>query len=176
MAAPQIAKILDWEALFQLRDKWRQQGLVVIFTNGVFDLLHRGHADYLGKARALGDRLIVGVNTDASVRRFKDPRRPIMAEEDRVYLLACLRMVDALTLFDQDTPLELISQLKPDILVKGADYSEVEIVGAGEVKAWGGEVVRIPLTEGNSTSSLVDKVLEKYRTDVNNPTPGSLKP
>jgi D-beta-D-heptose 7-phosphate kinase/D-beta-D-heptose 1-phosphate adenosyltransferase len=176
MDQPWTVQIFIWEDLIQQRSVWKNQGFSVVFTNGVFDLLHRGHVDYLRAARNLGDRLVVGVNTDASVKQFKDPRRPIVTEGNRAYLLSCLRMVDAVTLFDQDTPLELINLLQPDILVKGADYSEAEIVGAKEVKAAGGRVERITLTEGMSSSSLIDQVIEKYRTDINAPTPGSLKP
>jgi D-beta-D-heptose 7-phosphate kinase/D-beta-D-heptose 1-phosphate adenosyltransferase len=163
MKRPEAAKIFEWEELFRQRAEWKRRGLTVVFTNGVFDLLHSGHVDYLLEARRLGDRLVVGVNTDASVKRFKDPRRPIVGEKDRVHVLSCLRMVDAVTLFDQDTPLELISALKPDVLVKGADYPESEIVGAREVKAAGGRVERIPLTEGRSTTNLINVILVKFK-------------
>lgn len=163
MSHPLTAKILDWGELLRQRAAWKKQDLTVVFTNGVFDLLHRGHVDYLLEARTLGDLLVIGVNTDASVRRLKGPKRPLVDEQDRAFVLSCLRMVDAVTLFDQDTPLELISALKPDVLVKGADYQEDEIVGAKEVKAAGGRVARISLTQGKSTTSLVDVILEKYR-------------
>jgi rfaE bifunctional protein nucleotidyltransferase chain/domain len=175
MSLPLTAKILKLEELLQLRRDWQSRNLKVVFTNGVFDLLHRGHVDYLLAARKLGDVLVVGVNTDASVRRLKGPQRPLIGEDDRTYLLACLRMVEAVTLFDEATPLELISALKPDILVKGADYKEEEIVGAREVKAAGGSVKRISLTEGRSTSSLVEKILEKYRQDGIPPIPDAIK-
>jgi rfaE bifunctional protein nucleotidyltransferase chain/domain len=162
MVLPLTAKILTLEELLQVRAEWKSQNLTVVFTNGVFDLLHRGHVDYLLSARNLGDLLVIGVNTDASVKRLKGPQRPLISEEDRIYLLACLRMVDAVTRFEEDTPLELITALKPDILVKGADYTEDEIVGAREVKAAGGRVARIPLTRGKSTSNLVEIILKKY--------------
>jgi rfaE bifunctional protein nucleotidyltransferase chain/domain len=155
--------ILNWQELVKLRDDWREQGLKVVFTNGVFDIVHRGHVDYLLAARLLGDRLIIGLNTDASVKRFKDPRRPIVPQDDRAFVLSCLRFIDAITLFDQDTPLKLINYLTPDILVKGADYKEEDIVGAQEVKAYGGTVARIPLTEGKSTSQLIKAIVEKYQ-------------
>jgi rfaE bifunctional protein nucleotidyltransferase chain/domain len=167
------APIMIWDELFRQRDLWKARGLKVVFTNGVFDLLHRGHLDYLQEARRLGDVLIVGVNTDSSVKRFKDLGRPLVQEDDRIFVLSCLRQVDVVTLFDQDTPLELIKGLRPDILVKGADYQEVEIVGAKEVRAWGGSVVRIPLTENRSTSNLIADILRKYR-DTQAPPAGSV--
>ena len=156
------APILAWEELFRQRDLWKKQGLKVVFTNGVFDLLHRGHLDYLWQARRLGNLLVVGINADSSVQRFKDPGRPLVGEEDRAFALSCLRPVDAVTLFDQDTPLELISRLKPDVLVKGADYEEKDIVGAKEVRQSGGEVVRVALTKGRSTTNLIQVILQKY--------------
>jgi D-beta-D-heptose 7-phosphate kinase/D-beta-D-heptose 1-phosphate adenosyltransferase len=130
----------------------------VVFTNGVFDLLHPGHVDILTAARARGDALIVGVNTDASVKRLKGPTRPIRSEAERVYVLAALEAVDCVVLFDQDTPLELVRALRPDVIVKGGDYSEETIVGAKEVRSWGGDVVVIPLTPGQSTTSIIEKL------------------
>jgi rfaE bifunctional protein nucleotidyltransferase chain/domain len=130
----------------------------VVFTNGVFDLLHPGHVDILTAARARGDAMIVGVNTDASVKRLKGPRRPIRSEAERVYVLAALEAVDCVVLFDQDTPLELVRALRPDLIVKGGDYSEDTIAGAKEVRSWGGEVVVIPLTPGQSTTSIIEKL------------------
>ncbi|HKY99062.1 MAG TPA: D-glycero-beta-D-manno-heptose 1-phosphate adenylyltransferase [Gemmatimonadaceae bacterium] len=130
----------------------------VVFTNGVFDLLHPGHVDLLTAARARGEAMIVGVNTDASVKRLKGPARPIRSEAERVYVLAALEAVDCVVLFDQDTPLELVRALRPDVIVKGGDYSEETIVGAGEVRSWGGEVVVIPLTPGQSTTSIIEKL------------------
>ena len=136
---------------------WRaaQQGAVV-FTNGVFDLLHSGHVALLEAARAAGDALIVGVNSDTSARRLaKAPDRPLVAAADRARVLAALEAVDCVVLFDEDTPLELIGALRPDVLVKGADYEESQIVGAAEVQGWGGRVVRVPLVAGKSTTELV---------------------
>lgn len=130
----------------------------VVFTNGVFDLLHPGHIDVLLGARAQGDALVVGVNSDASVRRLKGAERPVHGEADRCYVLAALAMVDAVVVFDQDTPLQLISLLQPDVLVKGGDYVADSIVGAHEVRAWGGEVVIIPLTPGQSTTSTIHRL------------------
>ena len=139
--------------------RWRR-GIAgpVVFTNGVFDVLHRGHVAYLGAARAAGAALIVGVNTDASARRLgKGPGRPLNGERDRAYVLAGLAVVDAVTLFDEDTPLDLIAALAPDVLVKGADYALDAIVGADLVVARGGRVVRVPLTEGLSTTTLIER-------------------
>ncbi len=161
---PVSARILNWDELFLLRAEWKRRGWKVVFTNGVFDILHRGHIEYLKAARSLGDVLVVGVNTDASVKKFKDDRRPIVSENDRAQILGSLRFVDAVTLFDQPTPLELISRLQPDILVKGSDYQKSEIVGAEVVENAGGQVVRIELTAGKSTSNLIEEILRRYRS------------
>ncbi|MBX6333389.1 MAG: adenylyltransferase/cytidyltransferase family protein, partial [Gemmatimonadaceae bacterium] len=120
----------------------------VVFTNGVFDLLPPGHVDHLVAARAAGDALIVGLNTDDSVRRLKGPQRPVRSEADRAYVVAALEMVDAVTLFSHDTPLELILALRPDVLVKGGDYTPDTVVGRREVEGWGGRVLIVPLTPG----------------------------
>ena len=134
-------------------------GKRVVFTNGVFDLLHGGHVALLEAARAAGDALVVGVNSDASVRRLgKEPDRPLVAEGERARLLAALAAVDCVVLFHEDTPLALIERLHPDVLVKGADYAREAIVGAAEVEGWGGRVVRVPLVEGKSTTDLVRKL------------------
>ena len=130
----------------------------VVFTNGVFDLLHRGHVEYLYAARALGDALVVGLNTDASARRLgKGADRPINGEEDRAFVLAGLACVDAVTLFDEDTPRELIAALVPDVLVKGGDYTVETVAGAAEVIAAGGRVEIIPLVPGRSTTSIIER-------------------
>lgn len=146
------AKVCDWAKA----KHWRaaQRGRVV-FTNGVFDLLHPGHVDVLLGARRTGDALVVGVNSDASVRRLKGPERPVRSEAERAYVLAAFEMVDCVVLFEQDTPLELIRDLRPDVLVKGGDYHEGTIVGASDVRAWGGEVHVIPLTSGQSTTNII---------------------
>lgn len=133
----------------------------VVFTNGVFDLLHPGHVDILTAARARGDALVVGVNTDASVKRLKGPDRPVRNEIERVYVLAGLESVDCVVLFEQDTPLELVVELKPDVIAKGGDYSVDTIVGAREVVQWGGEAVVIPLTPGQSTTSIIEKLRDR---------------
>jgi rfaE bifunctional protein nucleotidyltransferase chain/domain len=137
---------------------WRAAKARVVFTNGVFDLLHRGHAEYLEDARALGDRLVVGVNTDASVRRLKGPSRPIVGEQDRAALVRALACVDLVVLFDDDTPQRLIEAVKPDVLVKGADYAPADIVGREFVESRGGRVTTIPLREGLSTSEIVKRI------------------
>jgi len=131
----------------------------VVFTNGVFDLLHTGHVALLEAARAEGDALIVGVNRDASARRLgKGPDRPVVAEAERARLVAALAAVDCVVLFDEDTPLALIRRLRPDVLVKGADYALEAIVGAKDVEGWGGRVVRVPLVKDKSTTGLLEKL------------------
>jgi len=140
---------------------WRVAKARVVFTNGVFDLLHRGHAEYLEDARALGDRLVVGVNADASVRRLKGPSRPIVGEQDRAALVRALACVDLVVLFDDDTPQRLIEAVKPDVLVKGADYAPADIVGREFVESRGGRVTTIPLREGLSTSEIVKRIREE---------------
>lgn len=141
-----------------LMRRLRRRGLTVVFTNGVFDILHRGHIDYLARARALGDVLIVGVNTDASVRRLKGKSRPVQSQRDRAAILLALRAVDYVVLFGEETPQKLIEQLQPDVLVKGADYRKKDIVGADFVTSHGGQVRRIPLTRGRSSSSILRKL------------------
>ena len=132
----------------------------IVFTNGVFDILHRGHVEYLFAARALGDVLVVGMNTDSSVRRLKGPTRPVNREEDRAIVLAGLACVDAVVLFDEDTPASLIDALVPDILVKGADYAPDQVVGRETVEGAGGKLVLIPLVEGRSTTSTIQRMQE----------------
>ena len=147
------AKVRTPEAAAAWRGAERDR---VVFTNGVFDLLHAGHVALLEAARAEGDVLVVGVNSDASVRRLgKGPDRPLVPEGERARVLAALAAVDCVVLFDEDTPLALIRRLRPDVLVKGADYAREAIVGAAEVEGWGGRVVRVPLVEGKSTTALL---------------------
>jgi len=137
--------------------RWRRaQSGRVVFTNGVFDLLHVGHVDLLTAARALGDHLIIGLNSDESVRRLKGPTRLVRSEAERAYVLAALEAVDAVTVFEQDTPLELVLALRPDVLVKGGDYSLDTIVGRAEVESWGGLVHVVPLTAGQSTTRIIE--------------------
>lgn len=130
----------------------------VVFTNGVFDLLHRGHVEYLTEARNLGDALLVGINSDASARRLKGAGRPINSEIDRAIVVAALECVDAVTLFDEDTPRELIGALVPDVLVKGGDYRLAEVVGRAEVEAAGGRVIILPYLEGRSSSNMLERL------------------
>ncbi len=137
---------------------WRLKNDRIVFTNGCFDLLHLGHVDYLEKARRLGDRLVLGLNTDASVQRLKGPSRPVQDEVSRARVIAALEFVDMVVLFDEETPLELIQLVRPDVLVKGDDYSIDTIVGAKEVMAWGGSVQTVPLVEGYSTSRIIEKL------------------
>ena len=139
---------------------WRAAEDEIVFTNGVYDLLHRGHAEYLAEARALGDRLVVGVNSDASVHRLKGPSRPIVPQADRAGLVAALACVDLVVIFDDDTPQRLIEAVQPDVLVKGADWAEADIVGGEFVKARGGRVERIRLREGISTTALVKRIVD----------------
>ena len=133
----------------------------VAFTNGVFDLLHPGHVDVLLGARRTADALVVGVNSDESVRRLKGPDRPIRSAPERCYVLAALEMVDAVVVFGEDTPASLIGALHPDVLVKGGDYAEESIVGAREVRAWGGTVVVVPLTPGHSTTATIERLRDR---------------
>jgi rfaE bifunctional protein nucleotidyltransferase chain/domain len=138
----------------------RREGRRVVFTNGVFDILHPGHVRYLQQARALGDLLIIGLNSDASVRRNKGPERPINNEAERGEILEALECVDAVTVFDEETPAEIIRAIQPDILVKGADWAEDAIVGRDTVEARGGRVVRIPIERGYSTTEIIRKIRE----------------
>ncbi len=136
----------------------RNSGRRIVFTNGVFDILHAGHVEYLAKAKALGDILIVGLNRDSSVRRLKGPNRPLQRESDRAIIVAALKAVDYVVMFAEDTPEKLIKEICPDVLVKGADYAIAEIVGADFVLANGGEVKRIPLKKGRSSSSVIERM------------------
>lgn len=156
-------KILSQEALLPLVAQWQQAGEQVVFTNGCFDLLHLGHVDYLEKARHLGHRLVVGLNTDASVSRLK-PGRPLQDEVSRARVLASLLFVDAVTLFDEQTPLALIQAVRPNILVKGDDYQLSGIVGHEAVLENGGQVLTVPLVAGYSTTRIVERILSTAKT------------
>lgn len=157
-----INKVVALSQAQTIRQQAKAAGRKVVFTNGVFDILHRGHVEYLQKARELGDLLIIGLNSDDSVRRIKSPRRPLCSQEDRAVVLSALSCVDHIVLFDEDTPQKLIETLIPDILVKGADYSVEQIVGADVVLKNGGKVLQIELTPGKSTTELIKKVVEAY--------------
>ncbi len=155
---PGTDRIVTRERIGDLVADLRAAGRRVVFTNGVFDLLHPGHVRYLKAARALGDALIVGLNADASVRRNKGPARPITPEAERAEVLAGLEMVDAVVLFDEDTPAQIIGAVQPDVLVKGADWPADQIVGRDTVEGRGGRVVRIPVEEGYSTTAIVERI------------------
>lgn len=140
-------------------EAWRAAGETLVFTNGVFDLLHRGHVEYLEEARLLGDRLIVGLNSDASVSRLKGPSRPLVPEAERAEVLAALECVDLVVVFDDDTPEQLIREVAPQVLAKGGDWALDAIVGREFVESLGGRVARVPLREGRSTTSIVERIL-----------------
>ena len=150
--------VLTLDDAARLAAAHQKAGRRVVFTNGVFDLLHPGHVRYLAAARALGDALIVGVNSDRSVRANKGPGRPIMPENERAEILAALACVDAVAVFDEETPAEIIRRIQPDVLVKGADWAADAIVGRDTVEARGGRVVRMPVEPGFSTSAIVEKI------------------
>lgn len=156
---PLDQKLATRDEFFRRSAALRREGKRVVFSNGCFDILHAGHVRYLATARALGDALFLGVNTDASVRELKGPTRPFVPETERWEVLAGLESVDCVTLFDEPTPLELILACRPDVLVKGGDYTRETIVGADAVEGWGGKVVSVALEPGLSTSSLVERIL-----------------
>ncbi len=152
--------IVDRDQAKKIVIKLHAEGQKIVFTNGCFDILHRGHVEYLNRAKELGDFLMVGLNSDQSVRRLKGATRPYQSESDRAEMLHNLRSVDLVTIFEEDTPLELICELKPDILVKGGDYDIASIVGAKEIQTWGGMVKIIPFIEGYGTSKLIEKIVK----------------
>lgn len=154
------SKILSEDNLNDLINEWREKNQKIVFTNGCFDLLHLGHIDYLAKAKDLGDKLIIGVNTDDSVRRLKGVYRPLQDENSRLHILAALEFVDAVILFNEDTPYELIKKIQPDVLVKGADYKIEDIVGYDIVTSRGGSVKTIEYLEGYSTTSIEQRILK----------------
>lgn len=152
-------KIHSLDGLLNTVHLWKFQSQKVVFTNGCFDIIHRGHVEYLAKAASLGNRLIVAINTDRSVSALKGPNRPVNDEHTRAEVMAAFGFVDSVILFDEETPLNLITQLKPHVLVKGGDYTPDTIVGADVVKANGGEVLTIPFIDGFSTSSIINKII-----------------
>lgn len=153
-----FSKIVTDKQLQHLLAVWRFKDDIIVFTNGCFDLLHPGHIIYLEKARSMGDRLIVGLNSDESVRRLKGSNRPVNNQSDRARLLAALHCIDAVVVFEEDTPASLIKQVKPDILVKGGDYTFDQVVGASFVSSYGGRVEILPLEAGYSTTILLEKL------------------
>jgi D-beta-D-heptose 7-phosphate kinase/D-beta-D-heptose 1-phosphate adenosyltransferase len=155
-------KIQAVSRLKKIAGTLKRQGKKIVFTNGCFDILHVGHVRYLTQARKMGDLLIVGLNTDRSVRKIKGDKRPIVTEKERAEVLAALEIVDYVVLFDEPDPLRLIAALKPDILVKGADWSKDEIVGREVVEKAGGKVARIPLVPGSSSTNMIEKILSVY--------------
>ena len=148
--------------LLSIRSQLKERGRSVVFTNGCFDLIHKGHLDYLKKSKSFGDVLIVAVNSDSSVRKVKGKGRPILPQKDRAEIIAALEPVDYVFIFNEETPLRVINVLKPDILVKGADYRLSEIVGAREMKSWGGQVKRVKLTEGRGTREIIQTILRDF--------------
>ena len=155
-------RVINLNAFLEIRQQLRQARKTVVFTNGVFDLVHRGHVEFLYKARQLGDVLVVGVNTDTSVQRLKGSRRPILPEQDRAFLVSMLKPVDYVLLFSEDTPENLIRAIIPDVLVKGADYQLHEIVGHDIVQQHGGRVERIELVPGRGTTDIIQTILNRY--------------
>ena len=158
MGSEQAHKVCDLTQLLTKVKAWKQQKQKIVFTNGCFDLLHAGHVTYLEAAKKRGDKLILGLNTDRSVSAIKGPTRPVVHENDRARVLAALQSVDAVILFDEDTPLNLINAIKPNVIAKGSDYSAEQVVGGVEVQSWGGEIALIDLVEGRSTSKLIQKL------------------
>ncbi len=153
--------LVDITEAQRIISKWRNDQKIIVFTNGCFDIIHRGHVEYLQEAKLLGDFLIVGLNSNASVKRIKGKPRPYQNEQDRAAILNAMKMVDMVVIFDEDTPLELICELKPNVLVKGGDYDSQSIVGAIEMEGWGGSVKIIPFLKGYGTSKLVEKILDR---------------
>ncbi len=154
--------IIDFNHIEAFIDKLRRDfpGRKISFTNGCFDILHRGHVAYLEQAAAVADFLVVGLNSDHSVRRLKGEKRPYISQEDRAFILSRLEMVDVVCIFEQDTPLELIKRVKPDFLIKGADYQLHEIVGKNVVESYGGKVLTVPLIKGRSTTNIISRIKE----------------
>jgi len=159
-----MSKITPSNELKATVERLKREGKKVVFTNGCFDILHAGHTRYLREARKMGDALILALNSDSSVRSIKGPMRPIVPEAERAEVVASLDSVDYVTVFDELTPLELIEFLRPDVIVKGGDWAEKDIVGAETVRKWGGRVAIMPMIEGASTTNIIDKVLQVYRS------------
>jgi len=156
-------KIVESHELIAIRERVKKEGKKVVFTNGCFDILHRGHIDYLEKAKKMGDILIVGLNSDESVKKIKGENRPIVPQEDRAVVLSALGCVDYVCVFDKETPEELIKELIPDVLIKGGDWDKENIVGRKTVEEYGGEVFTIPELKGRSTKRIIQTIVDRYR-------------
>ncbi len=157
-----MGKVFSLSELIEVRLRWKANRKKVVFTNGVFDILHRGHVEYLAAAKSLGDELIVGINSDASVKKIKGPRRPVVDQNDRAYLVSQLVPVDAVCIFEQETPYDTISALIPDVLVKGADWKVEDVVGKDVVERSGGKVLTIPFVPRHSTTLVIERIKELY--------------
>lgn len=158
----QTMKTADLNTLTKIRQRVKKEGKKVVFTNGCFDILHRGHVEYLEKAKKLGDILIVGLNSDESVKKIKGEKRPIVPQDDRAFVLSALSCVDYVCIFEEETPEELIRKLVPDVLVKGADWEKEDIVGRDIVEDRGGQVITIPEVEGRSTKKIINTIIHRY--------------
>jgi rfaE bifunctional protein nucleotidyltransferase chain/domain len=157
-----VGHVVQKDELVRLRSTWKKEGKTVVFTNGCFDLIHRGHIEYLTKAKLLGTILVVGVNTDSSVKKMKGEKRPIVPQNDRVFIVANLAPVDYACLFDEETPLHLITALLPDVLVKGADWNVDDVVGKDVVERAGGRVMTIEFVPNRSTTSLIERIVQRF--------------
>ncbi|HPD56198.1 MAG TPA: D-glycero-beta-D-manno-heptose 1-phosphate adenylyltransferase [Smithellaceae bacterium] len=155
-------KILDRETLKEKLDTLKKQGKKIAFTNGCFDILHVGHVRYLKEAKKTADILVLALNSDSSVKQIKGEKRPLVPQEERAEIIAALEFIDFVTIFDEQTPLELIKILKPDVLIKGGDWAEDKVVGREEIKKWGGKLTLIPEIIGKSTTNIVDKIRKIY--------------
>lgn len=155
-----MGKVVDKSSLITERERLRSEGKLLVFTNGCFDLLHPGHVRYLAESRALGDALVVALNSDRSVRALKGAGRPVLSENERAEVIAALGAVDYVIIFDEETPRELIADLLPDVLVKGGDWTVEQIVGREEVERAGGKVLSLPYVEGSSTTGIIERILK----------------
>lgn len=158
-----MERIKSLEELIEIRNELKKQNKTVVFTNGCFDILHAGHVDYLNKAKALGDVLIVAVNSDSSMKKIKGDKRPIIPQNERAFIISNLKAVDFVTIFEEETPYEIIKKLIPDILVKGADWSKDKIIGADIVESAGGKVETIEFVNFQSTTNIINTILEKFK-------------
>jgi rfaE bifunctional protein nucleotidyltransferase chain/domain len=158
------SKVISLKKIVKIRKELKKEGKKVVFTNGCFDILHKGHVHLLKRAKKLGDILIVGLNSDSSVKRIKGEKRPIFSVRDRAFVLSSIDVVDYIVIFNEDTPLKVIKAIEPDVLVKGADWDKNSIVGREIVESLGGKVVRIPLLKGFSTTSVIEKITKNEKT------------